>query len=480
MRISAKYSINDAMNFTCRSSIISGSFLVVLAASVLGCNVRFEPEDISGDVLVRIPISETVSVSATSENTTSQTIANYSLQTVQLKGLTSLKEVKGQYAQFYYSPGVQNNTLTGFSPFAFFIKTLKDIFIPQDVTSLQMSSLYFHLQKLTELSLQLNIIKATEVKPFKIGLETKVSNDSTLQVNNAFYDGRTDAMLFVPFADSQIPISVNAGIIAHEYFHSLFYKKVFAVAKKNKTENTDEPTHQKFSSDTVHGAEGWRSQNFKLNHVDHSASLESLFFDDASYTLSPAELYNESYLRGLNEGLADFWAWVYTQDADFMKWSLPAYTSERSLKIQNTAQPKVISSQLLLASVDQAMVLADNPSQHMSFIIYKIGTPYAQYLKQLTEVIASQKKISLKEASLLLAQTVIQYLDFTADKLKLLKDSQVLNIMEPFYFFMQQSPLNSKEACDLSLKYLNASSAQNAVFTCELKNEKFVLLETKP
>jgi hypothetical protein len=111
--------------------------------------------------------------------------------------------------------------------------------------------------------------------------------------NNAHYYGEIDSTAFLPYEMSgqfdRIPLSVNTGVIAHEHFHAHFQS-------------------------VVTGPLG-RKGDYQSAHPN----------------LGDAGIVNDFTMRGWNEGLADFFASVFTGSADFFSSSLPAISLARRL-----------------------------------------------------------------------------------------------------------------------------------------------------
>lgn len=376
---------------------------------IAGCSPKSQLSDVSGDVQVKIPLSSRSGDSS-----------QYKIEVVTLKGLSNLKEVAGFFAQFFYAPGMTQNQLTGDSPQSRFIKTNQNIYVPIDQLSQQMATIYFHIQNLAEFS---QVVGAGEVNqgPMKIGLETKVGDSEALSKNNAFYDGKSDAMLFVPFTSSQLPIALNSGIIAHEYFHSLFYKMVL--------------------------------KNLEIKDKMAQAKMKQV--------LQARELYNETYLRGTNEGLADFWGWIYSDDDDFIRWSLSAYSKNRKLSITEKTVGQFESAENIFSKVQTALQTGADASEYLSEYIYKIGTPQARFLKQLT-TIAVEEGADGKEAKKTVAQAVLGFLKSTVIKMKALNESEVLPADSLFEFIAStEAKLKlSQKQCELVLSYIQKNEVR--------------------
>lgn len=391
--------------------------LVMILASFLsfGCSPKSKLNDVQGDVRVKIPVSAQSGQSS-----------DYELAVVTLKGISNLKNVSGFFAQFFFSPGLNQNQLVGDSPQARFIKTSENIYIPVDALSQQMATLYYHIQNLFEFS---QLIGAGDVnqQTMKMGLETNVKNSEVLSKNNAFYDGKSDAMLFVPFSSEELPIAVNSGIIAHEYFHSLFYKLILKNLESQKTE----------------------------------LSVQKM-----------QPLYNETYLRGINEGLADFWGWAYTNDDDFMRWSLSFYSKNRKLVLSDLAIGQFENSENIFLKVQTALLSGSAPSEYLSDYIYKIGTPNARFLKQLTAMMTAAGGLSPVEAKVKIAKSVILFLKNLSIKAKQISSTEILPA-ESLFEFIASTDSNiklSQSQCEFVLSYIQKNELR-ATDVCKKQSD---------
>lgn len=394
-----------------------------------GCKPAPEPVAPQGNIAVQIPV-----VVGEEDN------SHYELKTVTLMGIASLREVRGVFAQFFYAPGLVENRLNGDSPIAYFAKTKDQVFVPKDQRSLQMATLYYHMQNLITAAQDLGI---TTKAPFQVGVNTRVKGDEALASNNAFYDGRSKAMLFVPYTASELPISVNAGIVAHEFFHSIFYSKVLAPLSQRKTS-----VSQKLSDLNVHSFE--------------SSSRETI-----DVVLTEPELFNETYLRGINEGLADFWGWAYTNDPDFLKWSLSKHKERRTLKKQSKAYYQTQDD--IKKTINEVKGSTQNTSQALTNYIYEVGTPYARFLKELVHIKVRNNGLSLSEAKKYVSQLVIDFVDSVRISSLGLKPKDRLSVEALFFTVAQKDEKQqSLEQCELIIEYLNSSGAE---FKCKKQDD---------
>jgi len=372
---------------------LSISFIAIVS---FGCHSTRPADMPQGDVQVQIPLS-----------IGEGDHVEYQLKNVVLKKIESLRHVRGAFAQFYYTPGLKNNRLDGVSPLAFFIQTAHQLFIPKDELSTQMATMYYHFQELNLAAIDLGLNEWVS-NTAQVAIQARVMDeDSQIMKNNAFFDGSSQSFVFVPFDLNDLPITVNGGIIAHEFFHSIFYKLIYEVIQKKNI-----PIAQKIHSQTTH---------------NEMTDLENMTQQD---------LFNETYLRGLNEGLADYWAWSYTTDYDFLKWSLSAETGKRTLKKQPISYEttKDIENEITRANVN-----SDYPSQYLGRYIYEIGTGYARFLKTLTELISEENEISLEAAKREVALQLISYLKTLPIQINDLKKHESLKVNSLFLFFAQDA-----------------------------------------
>ncbi len=267
-------------------------------------------------------------------------------QQVELMGVMDKSTLIGEIADFYYSPGDENGTLVGAKPVARFIED-DGVYIPADQTSLQMVTLYYHMQQLKKLEMEsLNSQESILKWPRKIALAVRVQNSPDMKYNNAFYNGKVDALYFVPYRSTAFPIPLNPGVIAHEHFHSYFsYQVINPLIKKQLL-----PTELKVT--------------------------------DVSEVKFRQDLYNTYVLKIINEGLADVWGWIYSRDPDFVALSLPKAGTDRTLekitgantRMKSEAELKNEISEIISNCVQLNQKCATDDS-------YRHGTKLARNLK---------------------------------------------------------------------------------------------------
>lgn len=415
----------------------SSLFFAFVAVALTACDRKPAMQEATGDVQVQVGVQ-------TSPN-------EYALQKMNLLGITDLTEVAGSYAKFFYSPGAENQHLIGTAPHANFIRT-GSFFVPTDLISMQMATIYYHMQNLALLDIAVGA-QGVNQWPRSVGIETQMIEESGPSRNNAFYNGQTDSMMFVPFTNAELPIAMNAGIIAHEHFHSLFYKIVMRPAVESKkillnrtSLHADERADQR-TGGVIFG-EPIQERNQEQTVAER------------------AQLFNETYLRGINEGLADFWGWVYTTDPEFIRWSLPAMTESRSLSLPDNMFGYYQTNGDLNYRVSSDLAGSSNARDSLAKYAYVMATPYARFLKQMTMMQVENKGLTLNEAKVKMAQMVFAYIKVLSAEFMSLKAEQTLHTGALFNFIADQMQkeksglaIDGKD-CEFLLKYINRELAK--------------------
>ena len=384
--------------------------------SLISCQPKSPLSDVTGTLSVLIPKPQNISEDRQSLPTT------YKLEPVQLNDIKVLKEMRGNYAEFFYSPGAKEGSLFGSAPRARYSKSNQGFYIPLDIISSQMATIYFHLQNLIQLNESVDLQSVTR-KPFQVGLEVRKTDQQKIyEKNNAFYDGFSDSMLFLPMNTTELSLSMNAGVIAHEFFHSIFFKKVLG-------------------------------------------KLRAINSDSDRLTTAGPELFNLTYVRGLNEGLADFWGWLYTKDQNFMRFSFAGSNEGRSLDLKPDEIGEFENQNEIREEVEAAVANRSQTDNVLLSYVYKIGTPHARFMRKLvdldTPLLADQKSMYRIEADeKKWIRIVVDFLDLVAGEIKTL-DNKEISAGRLFEFIAERSQkddiLNAAQ-CDLVLPYLIADS----------------------
>lgn len=399
------------MNKSMRNKVVWLSSLLIFS-----CQPQAPIADAQGDIKVLIPM--------TSEKSSQ-------LSTVTIKNVSSLKEVAGSYSQFYYTPGSEKGGLTGGAPQAKFIRTDESVYVPSDALTQQMFTIYYHVQTLNDFNAEISP-ELKQTSPFYVGLNTQLANAGANSRDNAFFDGDSNALLFVPYSLDHIPITVNSGIIAHEFFHSVFYKHML--------------------------------KGFNLNQ---EALIQGVADTNKFY-------YNQTLVRGMNEGLADFWGWLYTNNSDYISLSLPKFGGARKMELEAASIGAIETATDISNRVSEAQEAAKNPTEYLSSYIYKIGTPHARFLKELTVKISQGSYLDMKKSKLLMAKAVYNYIKILAQRTTDYKVDQTLIADDMFQYFLRPSisgvALN-KVQCDFVMQYIKTKSTTPDPRVCNGTNE---------
>ncbi|MBO9667738.1 MAG: hypothetical protein J7501_13105 [Bdellovibrio sp.] len=353
---------------------------ILMATAVTACSGQKDTSNVSGSVEVLAPMNNAKS--------------GYSLQFIELSGLDSLREVSGRFVRFFISPRIISDRLNGSAPQGRFIKNTDNKYIPANDMTQQMVTIYAHMQNLAQLDEDLGAAGVNHW-PRDIGVGVRVAGGMK---NNAFYDGKIDAMLFVPYDKADLPIAVNGGILAHEHFHSLFYKLVIKSAASGSTLSD-------VGTGSIHDRQSFlNAMGVVDSSLDADGEMRTRVEIGDVPTARPAALserrvknyYATAFMRGLNEGLADFWGWMYTGDPDFIATSLPSEKVNRTLKYSaetNGALALIPMGQLRSAASLYNQYAKADFDKYMLGMAYNIGTRYARVMKKLTEVSAEARSV---------------------------------------------------------------------------------------
>ncbi len=276
----------------------------------------------------------------------------YTLQDIEIKTFDEPQFLRGSLAEFFIEPTLiinEGKLAQAGVPTGRFLSTPSGSQVALDDASLQAATLYAHLEKLNELDVSSGAASFLNKRPavaIKVGF---VDENNRVMENNAQYNPLVDAILFVPYTDSKLPITLNGGVVAHEHFHSIFHHIV-------------------------------------LSHFDSTMTYAGLDLDESHQVLpkAPHEIsnkdvsiktYNLYLLRGINEGLADFWGWIYSGDELFVGRSISSALDVRRL---DRKDPQFFD----LATFKFVIAESDNSEQRVAHA-YSLGTQYAIYFRNI-------------------------------------------------------------------------------------------------
>jgi hypothetical protein len=299
---------------------------------------------------------------------------DYHLQEVQINTLEDLSRMEGKYGKIRY-----NQSSDRVAPEAHFMQTASGVYIPKDTTSQQMAGIYGHIEKLSELENSLGF-EGILPRPRFVSIESNiVDSKGSRQMDNATYFGKLDVVAIVPNTSRTLPISLNGGIVAHEHFHAIFFHLVLSRL-----------------TDEVAGVRQNVHDDYTEQKPDPRQRLEfqqeggsPVFVDE---TRRDKTYFSQILLGGLNEGLADFWAWYYTSDGNFL---------EKSLTYNSLAKRRVVAERNVLPGKKFFFRRASmDPEDFASVAGYELGTRYATFMRSLAEVEGKEAVAKLMASAL--------------------------------------------------------------------------------
>lgn len=379
----------------------------------------------------------------------------YQFQAVTLNSLLNLPSLTGTSALFMLTPSVVDNRLAGFQPR---VRTFRDndgVYVPTDEISLHLLTLYAHIEKLQELDAAVGLGQLLP-KPRIVGVEVRIPQKQRAQVeNNALYSPQLDALLFVPYRGDDLPLTVNAGVVAHEHFHALFNYLVLKPSKaKIKAVRAAQvhPGEEKILREVFEEIPADAEVTNGTVSVGHPGTLEQPVGKSAvvagdqesdparigqeSVGLEDWEVYHINLLRAMNEGLADVWGWIYSGDNIFVRRSIPGVQKTRDL--ERSGQPRLSTMETF-----RQQTLAASISGDESVRAYELGTRYARAIKNVFEPALQKSGRSRMD----LAKLMVQVLPKVKDRIEKIDKSQWLKPGVLLELFARELPPNDRELC---------------------------------
>lgn len=347
------------------------------------------------------------------------------LDIVELTTLQKIEPVRGRAARFLFAPSIDKEELVGNEPGTRTMKRPDGVFVPTDSQSVEILSLYHHLELLMKFDARVGVLDLN-IWPRTVAVNTQLVNAKKEQSqDNALYSGVLDAFLFVPYKSKDLPLSVNMGVLGHEHFHSLFYKLVL---KK---------------------LGGAFAQTAVQDPHDSSALAKKMGLQlkgSANRQLTSHELYHMLLLRAMNEGLADIWGFLFSGDLTFVSRSIHTEDS-RDLGQQADNIP---SAEAWKQQTNGITKFEDGISDS-----YTLGRQYAQIVYSVIKpaLVKSQASYTYKtdESRVQIGKSLIQVLKKLQAKAASLAANENLKPSSILEYLSEESALMTTESCQ-SLK----------------------------
>lgn len=232
--------------------------------------------------------------------------SGYKLQFVPV-GFTDLRNVSGPDVTFFDEPYVTSNSqtqrLVGASPVGKFSAISEGNYIPTTYKSLMLATVYAHMERLNTHLKDLGYGNLLTF-PRRVGINPKITFENGRGItNNAIYYPALDGIFVFPYETTGLPLAFNGGVLAHEYFHAIFHQIFYRNLLINKNQ---QGVHDHFNV----------TSNIDQPYV---CRLPPVLTNSCSQDVKYTDADVSSFILGaMNEGLADTWAWIYTDDLDFL------------------------------------------------------------------------------------------------------------------------------------------------------------------
>ncbi len=475
--INVPTNFNRLVSRRCLCTTLTTYLTTILFLS--GCGKSFKSEALTANGNVKVLLLSNKQVNSELEV---EEANPFEFKVVELFNIYDLVSLSGKYARFYTNATNKENNLKGTQPIAQFFKSKKGYFVAKNNFSLELATLYYHTQNLALIDQKIGA-NQLNLLPRKIVIGTKISN-SSFQENNAIYDGGMDAIIFLNYTESNLALPFNGGIFAHEYFHSMFYKAVQKGLESNPffKENSD-PSESKIDLNLAvpKFEKNKFIENSKMNPHTLKKDLSLELNDIKSLSKQSIKDYYILLLKGLNEGIADFWGWAYSQDKNFILHSISKVPSIRTLdlKAHELRIPELVTQNMILNEVMGTFADQEEKSAYINYFSYIIGTRFALFFKELVTVISKERKLSTDEASTIVMKSIFTYLtqlgeklvkhDFNQSKVDLISSQDLI-----FEFSQVLKPTKLPE-CQLILDTFNSDTKNSKKLSCLIKNEIYAL-----
>jgi hypothetical protein len=354
--------------------------------------------------------------------------SSYHFQDVSIPELSSPETLSGPDVSIIVTPGENAQGLTGATPVGRYLVTKRGTRVPTDPITTQAVAVHGHIQRLRELT---RAVGAEDLLswPLTIAVEAHSSSKGGAFENNAYFDSGLNALVMTNYSDRDLPLSMNGGVIGHEFFHMLFNAIVMS-----RLQNQLSP------------------QVGLKNGVRTDDGSQLPFAPESPFLLLTSPQQNSYLLRAINEGLADFWGWVYTGDTNFVGRSLTAAGHDRLLNARFVPLQSTGEIRARISGLDPVNQLGE---------AYVLGTSYARFFRQLTLELAGEKSgESSPEKRQVVARALIQALKSFSPIVASTFSVSDLSPNEILLAVYAQLPTVDARACTLFDEFASSTAAR--------------------
>lgn len=345
------------------------------------------------------------------------TEGEYRLEIVELSTVQDLTSLKGLAARFLIDPINRAGRLTGRPPEIRYIRNRDGVVVAKDNLSLQLLTVYAHFERLKiwdeKVGAQ-NLLKYPRTVAVNALFK---SEDGGVQNNNALYLGQYDALMIQPYSKEALPLMVNAGVIGHEHFHSLFQKIVIEPFGEKFMRLSRLTAPADFDFEDESSPEEGPVRTFMSGGRGQGESSRGRM--DPEKALEMRKRYHAALLRGVNEGLADVWGWVYSGDDSFVGRTLP---QEKNRSLEQTPD--------FLYGKDKLWGAIERGFEEKSLITlsYQYGTQLARSLRQFARIRQIEGQLTQEEIRVLMGRSILLTLPEIKKRYETLKSDEVLTL----------------------------------------------------
>lgn len=319
------HKVNFSIPFFKKNKIQKYSLFTILSVITFfltSCSLKVENKGVSHQVWIPWPTAD----------------GQYQMQKVQVDSVTKWSPIRGSAAKIR-SHYVQLNEKQASSSEVTMEYTTDSsgAVVPMTQFAVEVASIYANFDRLQKLDQKLELEHSNEPRNVYVKLKIKVESGEIL-TNNAFYNFLTDSFYVVPYTEPRLPLSVNGAVLAHEHFHSVFgrliQRPLYDYGQSKQIDLFDDyALHDdslfKKEFKELFSANGLRDQKSTISpsmvksktiaDTDPNSVRGTVFSDAEAF----ATLHlNKIFLMALNEGLADVWAWLYSNQSCFIAPSL--------------------------------------------------------------------------------------------------------------------------------------------------------------
>lgn len=296
---------------------------------------------------------------------------------VHIQTLRDPSRVEGPAAKVFVNAGL---TWDGFSGRAVEPRWAKSgsLYIPRDVISGQALAVYAHFEKIFFLDQKLGI---THLSGWPQQVSLRASSDR--RTNNAMYYPALDVTLVTAYTLNQHPLALNRFVLGHEHFHSMFIRAF---------------------------------ENYRLSTFTKKGTLPEKLdeqFNKVKSELTTTE-HNFFTLMALNEGLADFFGYVYSNDPAGFASALAVHKFNRRVDDLREEYANLFNKEDWYKLMTQVSFGERDNFCHRACRAYDQGSRYARTLYKLIS-----KEKNIVEARETLAQKILTALPKVAENFAL-------------------------------------------------------------